>query len=90
MNTLDIAKEYLCTAEQTRKEAQDSEKVFRQIFSCISSNIDAAVRCHMFDITIEFNWDIEYIDNVIDTLNILGYHAELTSNHKHNSLYIKW
>lgn len=90
MNPLDIAKEYLCTAAQTHKESEESENVFRQIFCLISSDIDAAVRYHRFDTTMVFNWDIKYVNDVIDTLKKLGYHAELKSNPEYDRLYISW
>lgn len=90
MNPLDIAKECLATAEDIHTKTEEPENVFRNIFNFISVDIDVAVSYHKFETTIVFNWDTKYVNDVIDALKALGYHAELKRNPEYDRLYIKW
>lgn len=91
MKTLDIAKQFLCTAKQAHLEAEESENILREIFVLISFDISAAIRYHRFDTYFSCGLDLkQYADDIIPVLKEMGYQVELKSTPEKDWLHIKW
>lgn len=91
IKTLDIAKQFLCTAKQAHLETEEGENILREIFMLISLDISAAIRYHRFDTYFSCGLDLkQYADDIIPVLKELGYQVEFKSNPERDGLYIKW
>lgn len=91
IKTLDIAKQFLCTAKQAHLETEATENILREIFTLIEIEISTAIHYHDFDTYFTCGYDLkQYADDIIPALKELGYQVEFKSNPEHDVLYIKW
>lgn len=95
MKTIDIAKQFLCTAKMAHLESDETketkENILREIFALIVLDISAAIRYHSFETYFYCVLDLKrYADDIIPVLKELGYQVELKSDSENVCLYIKW